>query len=544
MKKFDYLFLGAFLFWHVAVPAAPSFQADKNLPSLGLKMRVLGNANPEPLPPPKVHSYTVTRGEEKTSYDAFSVRELWYASQHAGQWRDAAGNSMIVAQPTVQLPKIDRQFGDADHVTRDTYEKVVKTSEGALGAASSEEALSAWVASFTGTAPTGVEKLRTGQNLSLTDALFFPSPDTKTLAWVFRVKVRTPGGQVKPSGWYATVLQVNDGSPPQKVRQEFEAQFFKGVAAVSPTAATPVNAPKRAAGQPGNPPPVDGSSISGRDDAIKSIENMEGWWYAEAANYIFLSNIKGAAGKSLIRDLQNTLPTLRQGFAKTVEPFSDKEEVNVVRIFESKEAYANYVGEGMEWSAGCWVPSRRELCILSQGAQGTDKAEKERTVVIVRHEAFHQYLFYASGGIQDAVWYNEGHACFFEAAEIDAQKRVEVKESHQKRTLMNNLDAAVDNIAFILKANHAQFYAGDEKTRNLNYATAWGLVYFLHCGTSSGKPTAYANILTKYRTALKETKNAETATQQAFEDTDMKAFQAAFLDFWRKGGTSKRFRVN
>jgi hypothetical protein len=283
--------------------------------------------------------------------------------------------------------------------------------------------------------------------------------------------------------------------------------------------------------------------ISGRDEVIKSIENMEGWWYAEAASYIFLANIKGAGGKSLVRDLQNTLPTLRQGFAKVVEPFSDKTEVNVVRIFESKEAYANYVGDGMEWSVGCWLPARRELCILSQGAQSTDKAEKEQTAVIVRHEAFHQYLFYASDGIQDAVWYNEGHACFFEAAEIDAQKRVEVKESNKKRTLMTNLDAAAPNIQFILDADHGQFYGGDDKKRGLNYATAWGLIYFLRCGTSFGKSAAYANILDTYRKTLRETKNAKTATQEAFKDVDMKAFQAAFLEFWRKGGTSKRFKV-
>ena len=541
MKKCYSILLSVFVFGHGAASAAPAFPADKNLPNLGLKIRLLGNSTPDPLPQPEVHSYTITRGEEKIQQDAFNVRELWYASQHAGQWRDTAGNIMIVAQATVQLPVVKETINN--HATREAYEKAVKESGVALDASSGGEALSTWMASFAGVTPTGVEKLRTQQNFNLTDALFFPMGDTKTLAWAFRVKVRSMNGQVKPSDWYAVVLQVNDGAPLQKVRQEFEMQFFKGVAAVSPTAATSANAPKPAA-KLGATPAGGASATPGRDEVIKSIENMEGWWYVEAANYIFLSNIKGAAGKSLIRDLQNTLPILRQGFAKTVAPFSDKTDVNVVRIFESKEAYANYVGEGLEWSAGCWMPSRRELCILSQGAQSTDKAEKERTAVIVRHEAFHQYLFYASDGIQDATWYNEGHACFFEASGIDAQKRVEVKDSDQKPTLMGNLDEAVQNIPFILSANHAQFYAGDDKKRGLNYATAWGLVYFLHCGTSYGKTAAYANILDTYRKTLRETKNAETATQKAFEDVDMKAFQAAFREFWSKGGTSKRFRVN
>ncbi|MCL1856035.1 MAG: DUF1570 domain-containing protein [Kiritimatiellaeota bacterium] len=523
---------------HLGVSAAPSFQADKSLPSLGLKMRVLGNSTPEPLPQPQVHTYTVTRGAEKTQHDMFSARELWYASQHAGQWRDGAGNVMIAAQPTTLLPTAQEDIlrNGTDHVTRKTYEAAAAAC--ALDA-SSEEALSAWVAAFTGIAPSGVEKLRTQQNFNLSSALFFASDDPKTLVWAFRVKVRGgTSGQARPSGWYAVVLQLNDGSPKLKVRQGFEAQFFANVAAFSPTGANNANTLKDKALTP--KAAVGGASAPGRDEAIKSIENMDGWWYAEAADYIFLSNIRSAAGKSLVRDLQNTLPTLRQAFAKVVAPFSDKAEVNVVRIFDTKDAYASYVGSEIEWSIGCWIPSRRELCILSKGADSRE--DKEQTVMIIRHEAFHQYLFYASDGVSHAVWFNEGHACFFEVAEIDAQRRVEIRESHRKRQLMEDMDAVAQNIPAVLAASHSQFYDGDNKRRNLNYTTAWALVHFLRAGTFSGKTAAYANILSTYHDTLKATKNAEAATEEAFKDIDMKAFQAAFQDFWRKG-TTKRLRL-
>jgi len=541
MKSLWSIFLCVSACCHWVASAAPSFQADRSLPNLGLRIRILGNSTPEPLPQPKVHSYTVTRNGEKSSYDMFSVPEMWYVSQHAGQWRDAAGNVMIIARPTVQLPVVPETTFSINgiHVTRDAYEKMMKESGVPVDAAS-EEALSAWVASFTGITPSGVEKLKTSFNLA--GAVFFPSEDAKTLVWAFRVKARGAGAQAKQPGWHVVVLQVNDGSPLRKVRQDVESFVIANIAHVASPAESGGGGPKTLNNsKPGATPPA-GAAMPGREEVIKSIENMDGWWYEEAANYIFLSNIRGAAGKSLIRELQKTLPTLRQAFAKVVEPFSDKTEVNVVRIFESKEAYASYVGSAIEWSVGCWMPSRRELCILSQGSD--NKAEKERTVVIIRHEAFHQYLFYASGGVQDAVWFNEGHACFFEAAEIDAQRRVEVKECDKKRTLLGNLNAAALNIPFILAADHAQFYSGDDRQRGLNYATAWGLVYFLHCGTSSGKTAAYANILSKYRAALRDTQNADAATQEAFKGVDMKALQTAFTDFWSKGGTTKRFRVN
>jgi len=540
MKSSLCLICGVSVFCHLAASAAPSFQADRSLPNLGLRIRILGNSAPEPLPQPQVHSYTVTRNGEKTDYDMVGVPEMWYASQHAGQWRDAAGNVMIIAQPTLQLPAVpETTFSiNGAHVTRDAYEKMVRETGVPVDAAS-EEALTAWVAAFTGIKPSGVEKLKVPFNL--TSAVFFPAADTRTLVWGFRVKARGSSGQTRPSGWYVVALQVNDGSPLPKVRQDFEAFVIANVAFVAPPAGgAAASGPRSLSNRSGAP--SGNAAMAGRDEVIKSIENMDGWWYEEEANYIFLSNIRGAAGKSLIRDLKNTLPALRGAFAKVVEPFSDKTEVNVVRVFDSREAYANHVGNELGWSSGCWMPSRRELCILSQGTD--NKAEKERTAVIIRHEAFHQYLFYASDGIQDAVWFNEGHACFFEAAEINAQRRVEVKEPNKKQWLMGNLDAAAQNIPFVLSASHAQFYAGDDGRRNVNYATAWGLVYFLHCGTSSGKAAAYANILTTYRKALKETRNPEAATQEAFKNVDMKAFQTAFLDFWRKGGTSKRFRVN
>jgi len=517
---------------HLMVGAMPSFQANKELPNLGLRVRILGNSTPEPLPQPQVHTYTITRGEEKSQQDRLSVYEMWYASQHAGQWRDAAGNVMIIAQPTVLLPEVrDAIVRSAEnHVTREAYKQAAEAPELALGETAGEAALSAWLEAFTGVKPTGVEKLKVSQNLS--NALFFAAGDTKTLMWMFRMKGRTSGGKVKPSAWYAVVIRVNDATPVQKVRQDFERLALANAATIAPAGG---------GSGPKDPGKGNGAASDSRDEIIRTIKNMDGWWYAEAADYIFISNIRGAAGKSLVRELQNTLPTLREAFAKVVEPFSDKREVNVVRIVDSKEAYATYVGEQLEWSVGCWMPSRRELCILSQGEDSRD--DKEKTVMIIRHEAFHQYLFYASDGRIDATWYNEGHAGFFEAAELKAQKRVEVKESNKKRTLMENLDAAAQNIPLILDMDHTQFYAGGDQKRSLNYATAWGLVCFLHCGTSTGKAAAYAKVLGNYRQALKTSRDAKAATQEAFEDVDMKALQNAFLDFWRKGGMSKRFWI-
>ena len=59
-----------------AAVAAPSFRADKNYPDLGLRLRVLGNAEPEPLAQYKTYTYTYTRGDEQFKKDKFSPLEL------------------------------------------------------------------------------------------------------------------------------------------------------------------------------------------------------------------------------------------------------------------------------------------------------------------------------------------------------------------------------------------------------------------------------------------------------------------------------------
>lgn len=54
-------------------------------------------------------------------------------------------------------------------------------------------------------------------------------------------------------------------------------------------------------------------------------------------------------------------------------------------------------------AAGLWSPTHEELLILDLG-----KSVREKTQKTLRHEAFHQYLFYATGGEHHAVWFNEG----------------------------------------------------------------------------------------------------------------------------------------
>jgi len=154
---------------------------------------------------------------------------------------------------------------------------------------------------------------------------------------------------------------------------------------------------------------------------------------------------------------------------------------------------------------------------------------------IIKHEGFHQYLFYACNMIENATWFNEGHACFFETATVDSKGRVEIPENARVRHLLENLDTAARNIPKVIRLSHSDFYGKTEEQRSLNYTTSWALVYFLRKGAPSERLTAYASILDTYLKTLATTKDADAATAAAFDGVNMSKLQNDFTNFWKRG---------
>lgn len=524
--------LAALLTLAAGAPAAPSFRAERYYPNIGLRFRTLGASSPEPLPQEATFTYTFTRDGESLVRNLHDPHELWYATQHAGQWRDDDGNVLIIGHATGLLPAV---VSETKHVSREDYDKARADPVWRLNP-DSAEALTSWVKDFAACTPQKFEALRTGFNLA--HALFFPVEEADKLVYAFRAKIRQANGQTTPSDWFCAIVKIGDGTPKAKVRKDFEAQFLANVASLpqSSHSATTGIKPKTV----DIPPPKGRDADSAipvhpsRDAARKSIANMKGWWYAETPEYIFLSDIRSTAGKSLIKELQATLPALRTVFAQLVPPLDATTDIGVVRIYEDQEAYQQYVGKEREWSRGIWSPMRRELVIHSQGR------DDEQTLQIIRHEGFHQYLFHATRMAGNAIWFNEGHACLFEPAVIDKAGRVEFPEGNRVRHLLDNLAESTSILPTIIHADDSAFYGGSDQQRALNYTTAWALVYFLRKGVPAQKLTKYKGILDTYLQTLKTTKDGDAATTVAFADVDMTRFKEDFADFWKNDRSSAR----
>lgn len=516
------------------VEAAPSFRQDQDLPQAGIKIRVMSTARPLPLVQPKTYPFTLTRGDERQQLDFFDIHELWWFSQAVGSWRDTAGNLLLLGCPTFTLPVVEQVVQDK-FVLRADYEAAV-AKQPTFTSETGAEALIPWVEQFSGNKPLSVRPV-TCSSFQLAAVVEFVCEAQDWLIYGFRMKRASRDEKGGAGLWNVVAVKIADKTPLVRVRKDFELNFLGSVAASSsPVPKGKVVALTKQAAVVEETKPENANS---RDAAHKSIAHLKGWWAADTTDYVFLSDLKSANGKSLIRDLQADLPALRRAFVKMVPPYGEMKDVAIVRIFDAKSDYERYVGPAMAWSIGCWSPLRRELCAVSQGQ---DKASKEATLKILRHEAFRQYLFYASEFRPSSIWFNEGYACFFEVAEIDSQGRVSVGVNPGLLDiLLYNIDGVLPLIPEMIKMDEmASEKLVDRELLAQRYALAWAIVYFLQRAELLEKNGPYAKILATYRASWAETKNPAEASKQAFSNIEMTTFQADFCAFWRKNGRSLR----
>ena len=255
-----------------------------------------------------------------------------------------------------------------------------------------------------------------------------------------------------------------------------------------------------------------------RADARHSIAAYPGWHFTSSEEFAILDNLP--ANRSLVAWLRNEMPSLRRAYAATVpSPVDGTNTLAVVRIYANRADYLDAVDESMKWSAAYWSPLRREL-VAYLPANGED--ELKRTI---RHEAFHQYLSYATAMIPTSPWLNEGYAQFFEAPD-DLAWKIPLEEG--------DLDRLAELIPALLKMNYAEFYAGTDDERRTKYRLAWSLAQFVEKGAPNVRFAPFESLKKDYVAALLRTRDMFAATDAAFgSEEKLTLFIAEWKKFWK-----------
>ena len=179
----------------------------------------------------------------------------------------------------------------------------------------------------------------------------------------------------------------------------------------------------------------------------------------------------------------------------------------------------------MAWSAAYWSPQRREL-VAHLSANG--EQELLRTI---RHEAFHQYLSYATSMISSSPWFHEGYAQYFEDEGLESLGGLEglgVKSEE-------DIDKIAAAIPGVLMMDYEQFYGGSDFERRFKYRLAWSVVRFIEKGADDVRLKPFEGLKKRYMDALIETRDMHQATSAAFKDADLlKRFVSEWKKYWKK----------
>lgn len=464
----------------------------------GLKIRTFAGSKAQPALTPKAQHWRFSRGEEKWTETHYDAREIWMARERVGEWKDKRGNVLTLAAPSAFCPEFEK-----GHAKREDIEKKMAGDDGAF-ADPDDKALARWAGAF-------------ADKTVMPDAVM---PLTVTgfdaVRWVDMDEASSLGVFFRPKAgkWYYAAFSFADPLRPKEA-DTFVKTFLKGV-------------------------------VQGKAAARKDGISVSGQWkkFPEKDGYLYQTDLSLTQAQAFIKMAGRMMAAMREAYMRYVPPVK-KLGVSSVRIFASREGYNAYMqgatGESGERSIGLWSPSHEELLILDQG-----NSARAETLKIMRHEAFHQYLFYATGRGNHAMWFNEGHACLFENVQYDAKKnRVRTWDDPTDRRAMR-VSADPGKIAGlmekILACDYKAFYAGTLEEVNDRYTAAWALVYFLQKGAPSMPAfSAYAGVLPAYMSAMAAGKSAEEATREAFASVAQRDLAQDFLAFWSKRTGARKY---
>ena len=189
----------------------------------------------------------------------------------------------------------------------------------------------------------------------------------------------------------------------------------------------------------------------------------------------------------------------------------DERRVFQVFLFSGSAGYQNYAedlfGTKAENTAGLYSPNLKQLLVWNLPS-------RDDMFGTVRHEGFHQYL----DGLlsQPPVWFNEGSAEYFEAAE-QVRGRMNPGGVHNHHvTLLTSSKTEWTPLDELIRLGRGDFYAKP----SLHYAQSWALIHYLQ---SAGREEQA--LYQDYFEALLGGANRDDAAEMVFGSQDLRRLE-------------------
>ena len=507
--------------WAQSRPSRLSFRSSIEVATEGLRLPAPPGAIAVGLPPPRLRTYRDGAGRLMEMQEP---RDYWISEQFRGRWQDEAGLRMTLAVPLHLLPS----EWPRPHVQPSEY-------AAAMGDAAPPRDENEWIkwAETWASAPLerSPQALRTPSRIA--EAWLHTFRGSAPLRRGLAFRVRPNAFDVDTRRWFYVLFEVEEGGGAETLEREIVASFLPNIAVFARPSRDETRTAEKSPGNEPDQPTNDADALAlSRQRVVDSIRGQRDWWHLETPHYVVASDLKGSRA-STVRQIQEDIEPLRGAFAAFAPPTVSIRAVSVMRIFADGDDYVKWVGPDRAWSGGMWIPDRGELVIRAR-EWGSMRERREWLVGTVYHEAFHQYLHYAFGGQVPAVWFNEGHAVFFEGAEI-REGRVTFDEVPRyaamthKMVVENRLD-----ISSAIRLSYRDLY--EESTslvRSENYARCWVLVYFLRKHAEAAPDRPFAEMTDRYLVAFRRTGNNEKSVAEALGTRSIADLEAAIIEFWK-----------
>ena len=444
---------------------------------------------------PRAQAFLVTSGGECMRLeDRYDVAELWIAREMVGRWMDAEGRVFTVAGLDTQLPAFLNERKSRAQFVQELVPAQNKE----------KEELHQLVNMLSPVEPAGAKEYTKPRQKprGYKDVRYYEGTNEHTIVCAYLPS--RPGATWALASW--ELLEDDDID---EKREIFEEEFFEKKLEVAYTNKLPA------------------ADLSERellrDAARHSIEAYDNWHFTSSDEYVVLDNLPW--NRQFVTEFTNEIPRLRKQYAAAFpSPIEGSNVLCTARIYSNRAEYLEAVGEDMQWSAAYWSTARRELvAYLPEG--GSPELMKT-----IRHEAFHQYLSYATAMISAAPWLNEGYAQYFE----DPNHATWKLTTRDEKPTTDDISRYAELIPLLLKMNYTEFYAGTDAERRLKYRLAWSIAYFLEKGAPLVRFQPFATLRADYINAVLRTHDRDAATDAAFgSDERLKLFIREWKSFWQ-----------
>ena len=463
--------------------------------------------NPAPMDMPRAEAYLVREDGVSRLEDRFDRMDLWMSQALIGRWIDDEGRLFLLAALATCPPSVGR----SDTQTRTEYEsrKVAmrRVRANADFPAAFRDAIGILSPCAVADKPRSPRQLPRGYK----EVYYWQNPTNYSDIVCAFLPERT-------NVWFLASWKLAAEDDYATQMAAFEDQFLRKD---FPSLVSRL----KSSGE--GPETLDGRREREllRRDARHSIAAYSNWHFTGAEEFAVLDDLPL---RGFVETLTNDFPVMRAKYAAAIpSPLDGSNVLSAVRIYANRDEYLDALETdgmtNMAWSAAYWSPQRREL-VAHLPANG--EKELMRTI---RHEAFHQYLSYASSMIPTSPWFNEGYAQYFEdEASADWGEGFDVTDE--------NVDRMSAAIPGLLMMDYEQFYGGSDLERQFKYKLAWSVIRFIEKGADEVRLKPFEGLKKRYMDTLIETRDMRKATSAAFKDADLlKKFIAEWKKFWKRG---------